>query len=159
MSGSFSFLRIYAQYGADIRDFERSEGVSSVLSVVMSEFEYPASSLIGARMTVQWLRAGEVPGKKASLMDLLFEMHGGGFVEIVMRDTVGTAFYGGWLEKGHTYRITDEIENGYRVIEVARPDGVFRRHVYADSYGYQPVYNGAPVEAEVARRLRRNVAR
>ncbi len=158
MSGRFNFVRTYAQYGADIRDFEKSPAVSAVLSVVLSKFEYPASSLLGARLTTQWLRAGNAPGNDASLMALIFEMQGGGFVEIVLRKTVGTAFYGGWLEKGNSYRITNEVVNGYRVIDVTKPCGEIRRHVYAGRFGYQPVYDGIPFSQDVACRMRQHVA-
>ncbi|MGH1415045.1 MAG: hypothetical protein ACRBB0_16270 [Pelagimonas sp.] len=159
MSGSFRFLRIYAQYGADIREFERTEAVSSVLSAVVSEFEYPVSCLIGAKVSSQWLKVGEASSKDASALDLIFEMQGVGFLEIVMRDADGVVFYGGWLEKGETYRLTKEIVNGYRVIDVKTSGGDVRRHVYSDRHGYQPVYEGAPVPAEVARRLRQQIAR
>ncbi|WP_299937398.1 hypothetical protein [uncultured Pelagimonas sp.] len=159
MPGSFSFLRLYAQYGADIRDFEKDEDVSSVLSVIMSEFEYPVSSLIGAKVSSQWLRAGHPSLIDASAMDLMFEMQQSGFVEIVMRDASGTAFYGGWLERGNAYRVTNELVCGFRVIESQKPDGTVRRHSYSDRYGYQPVCDDLPVGTETVRRLGRQRAR
>ncbi len=159
MPGSFSFLRTYAQYGADIRDFEKDGEVSVVLSVILAKFEYPISCLIGARMSSQWLRAGDASSKDASVLDLLFEMQDAGFVEIVMRDAEGTAFYGGWLERGNAYRVTDELVCGYRIIESRKIDGTVRKHSYSERFGYQPIDDGRPVDADTGRRLSRQRAR
>ncbi len=153
MPECFSFLRLYAQYGADIRDFEKDEEVSLVLGVVMSEFAYPVSSLIGAKLSSQWLRAGDPSLQDASVMDIMFEMQQSGFVEIIMRDPSGAAFYGGWLERGNTYRVTNELVCGYRIIESNKADGTVRRHSYSERYGYQPVCDGLPVCAHTAQRL------
>lgn len=123
MAGQLQFNRDYAAFGAQVRDFEKSDDVG----YVVSEFLwydgypfYPVGALIEAQINAVWLGAGEAPD--TSKIDLIFRMRsfedpdaGPFFFEIVLRDG-DFSIYGGYAI-GSALSVTDEIVNGHRVLE------------------------------------------
>lgn len=119
MAGQIQFNRTYAQFGAQVKEYEKSDDVGFVVTEFLW-FEgfpfYPISSLIDAKITGIWLGEGERPAADTNNIDLIFKMAGmgEGLYEIVLRSDDGT-FYGGWFF-GDTLEVTDEIVAGHRVV-------------------------------------------
>ncbi|WP_171177828.1 hypothetical protein [Ruegeria sp. HKCCD8929] len=161
MAGEVQFNRDYTNYGAEVRDFERTTDVSIVLTEVLSAFFYPLNALIGNKFSAQWLGEGDKGPNDPEDLDLIFEFSetevSGAYREIVLRDSAGVATYGGWLIAGGVVNVTDEIVNGYRVI-VVRVDEQDIRHENDGSF-YQPVSGGPAVTAAAAARRGRISAR
>lgn len=154
MTGQNKFNRTYATYGPDVRDFEKDTDVSTVLTDILCAWSYPASALIGCQFSAQWLGDGERPENKPETLDLIFEMCGTGFLEIVVRGSGNSPQYGGWLVAGPVIDVRDEIANGYRVIVVTQADGTLIRHEFTPGFGYEPVPGLAAVPLVASRRVR-----
>jgi len=130
MVGELKFTRDYAQYGDDVRDFEKASDVGAVLAETLRRYSYPYNVYIGQKFTSIWLREGEPKSKDPEDLDLIFVAGGQGFLEIVLRDQGFDAVYGGWLVDGESVEVTNEIVNGYRVINVTMQSGETERHEF-----------------------------
>ena len=128
MAGQIQFNRTYAQFGAQVKEYEKSDDVGFVVTEFLW-FEgfpfYPISSLIDAKITGIWLGEGERPAADTNNIDLIFKMAGmgEGLYEIGIRVEGDKAdlgsddgtFYGGWYF-GDTLEVTDDIVAGHRVV-------------------------------------------
>ncbi|GGX60957.1 hypothetical protein GCM10007385_32780 [Tateyamaria omphalii] len=154
MSGKLKFGRTYADFGKDVRGFEKTPEVIAVVEEFMELWGYSLLDLLGAEFSAQWLRAGESPMNSEDTLDLIFEIESQGFFEIVLRDGDGTAFYGGYLSGVQHVRFTETIVNGYRTLVTTAGDGAETLHEYTPGIGYRPVFAEGVMPLSVARRLR-----
>jgi hypothetical protein len=120
MAGTLKFNREFAEFGPQIRNFEKADDVGLVVTEFMWDGGVPFYSignLMGARINAVPLGDGDPPSEE--LIDLVFRMptgvEGSFYYEIVLR-VEGGAAYAGWLF-GETVSVRDEVVNGHRVLE------------------------------------------
>lgn len=151
MAGKLKFTRDYALFGPEVRDFEKSEDINIVLAEIICRWNYPYDVFIDEKFVSIWLRENEAGPNDPDNLDLIFIAKDQGYAEIVLRDHNGQAVYGGYLEWGESAEVTDEIVNGYRVINVTLASGEVVRHEFIQT-GYVPV--GPAATASLARAKR-----
>ena len=152
MAGTLKFTRDYAVFGSKVNDYEISPDVNHILAGTIRDFTwYPYDVYIGSKFVAIWLREGEKDPNDPANIDLIFIAKNQGYAEIVLRDHNSEAAYGGWLVWGESAEVTDEIVNGYRVINVTLASGDVERHEFVDT-GYVPV--GPTATASLARAKR-----
>ena len=152
MAGKLNFTRNYAMFGSDVRDFEKAPDVVSVLARTVCDYEYPYDVYIDEKFVSVWLREDEPGPNDPDNLDLIFIAKNQGFAEVVLRDHGDAAVYGGYLIWGDSAEVTDEIVNGYRVINVNLGAGGIERHEFVLGFGYAPV--GPAATASLARSKR-----
>lgn len=150
---NFKFNRTYADFGGEIRPFEKAPEVVAEIEYFMGFWGYTLSNLLGAKVSAHWLREGEAGPNDPDNLDLVFEMVGEPYFEIVLRDGNGNAHYGGYLYGQQPVEAKDDIINGYRVI-YTELDGAKIRHEYDPIDGYLPVFGASVVPLGVAKRTR-----
>lgn len=135
MAGVLKFNRGYAEFGANIRDFEKTNDVGMIVTEFLWYYQrpfYPIASIVDSKITSVWLGEDEPKGKES--LDLIFRMaqfeepDGFDLYEIVLRGDAKTA-YGGWVA-GKNLRVSDDIVNGHRVLETEN-DGYLERYTYS----------------------------
>lgn len=152
MSGELQFKRIYAAYGPGVRAFERSPQIAEIIAGIICRWAYPISAIIGNKLSSQWLSEGERDDESLEDLDLLFEMPEEGFIEIVLRDADALPVYGGWLVHGQV-TVTNEVMNGYRVINVVDESNETIRHEYEETFGYSPTETATSLTTKARARL------
>ncbi|MEL6167842.1 MAG: hypothetical protein AAFR35_04075 [Pseudomonadota bacterium] len=140
MSNTVTFDRTYADFGGEVREFEKAPEVIAAINVLMKEWPYSIEDFLGARFTAEWLGSDQRPAKVRDLNDhdLIFEMGDTGFYELVLRNDRGDSVYGGWLIGLEPVVVTDEVVHGHRVILTTLEDGTQQRHDYFPNLGYGP---------------------
>lgn len=133
MAGEIKFRRDFAEFGSEVRPFERDDDVGYVVTELMF-YEgypyYPANALMDAKLSSTWLGDGEAMDEASLDLILRFEPSypeapdNYYFFEIVMRGD-GFSYYGGFCD-GSNLRVTDEVKNGHRVIETDFEGDVWR---------------------------------
>lgn len=133
MSGTINFNRDFAEWGGNVRDFEKANDVGYVYTELLS-FNgapyYPVGSLMSAQISSVWLGDGEPQNEDT--LDLILRMlpveHDAPddyfFYEIVMRGQ-SAPFHAGFVD-GTNLRVLDEVVNGHRVLETDFEGNVWR---------------------------------
>ena len=156
MSSSLKFDREFAHYGDTLSAAERDPAVSNVLMQILGEWAYPVSALMGAKLARADLYAEDRP---TGAMELLFQLSGHDFVEIVTHLGPGQASYAGWLVAGVSVELLDEELGDYAALLVTRSDGARILHQFIPGFGYEPVpgHDAVPLRASRRVRLRRGI--
>lgn len=139
MAKKLKFTRDYVLFGPKVRDFEKASDVNNVLAWTICQYSYPYDAYIEEKFVSVWLRDGEVGPNDPNNLDLIFIAKNQGYAEIVLRDHGDEAIYGGyllWGEKAEVAEVTEEIVNGYSVINVVYSTGDVVRHEFILGYGY-----------------------
>ncbi|AYD04389.1 hypothetical protein [Neorhizobium sp. NCHU2750] len=149
MANPIVFGRSYMAFTAVTEPYQRADDVGYAIAEFMS-FKgrpyYPIGALANTRIAASRLSAGDVLEADEDNLDLIFRMReaeGGYFFEIVLRSSQGTR-YGGWLW-GYDVEVTDEIVNGYRVIETIEGSRRWRFEFCDNANHYQSV-DPLPIE-------------
>lgn len=153
MAGEMQFNRTYADFGPQVRDFEKSPEVVAVVEDFMDLWDYTLLDLMGAEFSAHWLKKGERPANSPDTLDLIFEIASQGFFEIVLRDGDGNAIYGGYLFGAQPVGATETIVNGYRTLITTASDGSEILHEYTPGEGYAPAFAAGVTPLNVARRM------
>ncbi|AAV94054.1 hypothetical protein SPO0749 [Ruegeria pomeroyi DSS-3] len=114
MANSIKFLRTFAEWGDQVRPFERSDDVLRILQDLTNDFGQTFGAYVGGKFTSVWLHEGDAPGSKEDL-DLIFVNQSDGFLDIVLRRE-GVPADGGFLSPSASVQVLDEIVDGLRVI-------------------------------------------
>ena len=137
MAQTIRFQRKFAEWGAELRDFERGPEVLQLLQDVATDLEQVFGiAYIGGKITSVWLHEGDAPGDTADL-DLIFTNEDDGFLDILLREDSGLT-YGGALDPSETVEVLDDLVDGHRVIIGTAADGTRIRYE-ASSGRYFPV--------------------
>ncbi len=121
MAQAINFRRTFADWGDEVREFERGEDVLRILQDLTNDLGQTFGAFVGGKFTSVWLHEGDAPGSKDDL-DLIFVNQADGFLDIVLRG-IGGLSYGGALDPSKTVEVLDEIVDGLRVIIGTDADG------------------------------------
>ncbi|WP_299289059.1 hypothetical protein [uncultured Tateyamaria sp.] len=133
MSGTLQFNREFAEFGPQVRNFEKADDVGFVVTELLWDGGapfYAIGELMDARINATPLGEGDPASEELIDLVLRFPTRGEGdgfWFEIVLR-VEGGAAYAGWIF-GEELAVTDEIVNGHRVLE-ASAGGTTLRYVY-----------------------------
>lgn len=157
MSRTMIFDRSFVELGRDLQPDEKEPGVLASIEFFMKEWGYSFGELVGAQFSTHWLGEGDSSGRSPGEMDLVIEMNGSGFFEIVLRSK-GRAVYGGWLEGMRPIVVSDEEVNGHRVVLTTLADGSQLRHEYLPGYGYGSIAAAAAPLRSLGRMVMRQAS-
>ena len=151
--------RSYASFGDQITAMEKSTAVSEILSGIVCRWGYPINSVIGARVRALPLRVlpeaqdvgQSVEQGSAEDLDLVFELKGQDFFEVIVRDHSGFPTYGGWLVRGAGMALGATEESGFKTLETFDTAGVSLRHSFHKNRGYRPEPNACLPKAALMR--------
>lgn len=127
MSGKVQFNRDLAEWGPQVKEWEKSDDVGYVISEILCLY-YPVGALMTAKISGNWLGEGERPENDPETLDLMLKMTdtlGDHYVEIILRSTTFFPFNAGYVV-GHEVEITDTLVNGHRVLISSNGDYKFR---------------------------------
>lgn len=145
MPSKVSFVRTFATYGPDINSIEKSAPIADLISGIINRWHYPFDAFIGARITSEWLSDSRLYAQDRDDMDLIFDLRGQDYQEVILRDHDSMPVYGGWLIRGVDLEITDDIKNGHRVLVSTLADGGKIRHQFTKGLGFVPVVGTTPI--------------
>lgn len=127
MAQTIKIQRTFADWGLELRDFERGPDVLQLLQDVATDLEQVFGiAYIGGKVTSAWLHDGDSPGDTADL-DLIFTNEADGFLDILLREDSGLT-YGGALDPSESVEVLDDIVDGHRVIIGTDADGSRTRY-------------------------------
>jgi hypothetical protein len=159
MAGTIQFNRTYIDFGPQVNAWEKTPDILSAIETFFGLWGYDPMEQLGAKVTAQWLGEGEKPANQNEAVDLIFEIKGQPFFEIVLNTPGKDAVYGGYLYGTQPVEITDEIVNGYRVLVTKGEDGANVRHEFDPAQGwYLPVAAASAVPLNAARRMLRKAS-
>ena len=145
--------RRYASFGTEITAMEKSTAVSEILSGIVSRWGYPINAVIGARVRSLPLRELPQDTGGSEDLDLVFELKGQDFWEVIVRDHAGFPTYGGWLVRGDGVSLGATDPCGYKTLSTFDHDGNRVLHRHHRNMGYCPV-DTATLPEEAVLRLR-----
>lgn len=154
MDASDANWRNYIKFGTEISDFEKDPKILKQVNHFMHELDvgYSFLDIIGARVTTTRLSDGFQVGDSQHDLDLIWHMERLNYFEIILCGEKITPRYGGWLY-GEDPQITDEIINGYRVIETTFKEQTLRHHYEPLVRGYEPIFGSMAAPLPCAQRL------
>ena len=156
MSGTLKFNRRYLVHGARMEPFESGTDTIAVIEEIMALWDYGIGDLLDGAFCTGRLSGRPATGEEQR-RDLILEIPGRAFFEIVLSGHNGRARYGGYLVGGLPVVASDERVNGYRVLLTTLPDGQQLRHEYSidNGYGYAPAAMRDRLPLAAARRRTR----
>lgn len=159
MAGNMQFNRTYIDFGPEVNAWEKTPDILAAIETFFTLWGYDPMEEIGNKVTAQWLGEGEKPANQKEGVDLIFEMKGQPFFEIVLNTPGQDAVYGGYVYGKQPVEVTDEIVNGYRVLVSTGEDGAKIRHEFDPGQSwYLPVAAASAVPLNAARRMLRKAS-
>lgn len=131
MAGMVRFNRSYADYGDQVRQFEKTIQIGDVITEFLwygGSPYYSANQLINSKISSVWLGEGERPDNDPNNLDLIFRMDplspdSWTDFEVILRNN-GNPVYGGFFFGAEIF-VTDVIVAGHRAV-----DGIFGNERY-----------------------------
>ena len=121
---------------------------------ILSEWAYPVSVLIGCSLAKCALRHPGSPHAQPARTELIFDLVGQPYAEVISYNSSDGAHYAGWVLSGQQLWASPEIRGGFHVLLSELATGVTIHHEFQYGRGYEPVAKESAIPIHATRRIR-----